>query len=111
MAKKNVLIEVDGETKLMKLGFNGLIEIEETLGRPLSEFGDGDIKFADLRTIFYIALKHGGDAKVTLEQTGDYLDSVLEEKGMDYLTEKLTELFNSLMGSKEAQAPFLSTVQ
>lgn len=108
MAKKNVIIEVNGDHKLMKLGFNGLIELEETLGKPITEIANGEVKFADLRTMFYIALKHGGDKNITVEQTGDLLDDVMSEKGMQYLTDKLTELFNNVMGVQDQQS-FLAT--
>lgn len=104
MAKKNVIIEVNGENKLLKLGFNGLIELEELMGKPITEMADGEIQFADLRTIFYVALKSGGDKKITMEDTGDILDDIIEEHGMEYLTDKLTKLFNNVMGSKSKES-------
>lgn len=107
MAKKNILIEVDGENKILRLGFNGLIELEETLGKGMTAMSDGDIKFKDLRTMFYIALKHGGEKDVTEEKTGEYLDTIISEKGMEYLSEKLAELFQLTMGAT-AQNSFLS---
>lgn len=105
MAKEHVIINVNGKPKILKIGFNGLIELEESLGRPISDISNGDIQIADLRTIFYIALKHGGYKEVTLEETGDILDVVAEEEGMQYLTDKLTLVFNNMMGGNQ-QATF-----
>lgn len=101
MAKENVVVNVGGKPKILKIGFNGLIELEEKLGRSITDISDGEIGFADLRTIFYIAFKHGGDKKITLEGTGDILDQVIEAEGMEYLTEKLTGVFENMMGGAE----------
>lgn len=108
MAKEHVVINVNGKPKILKIGFNGLIELEEALERPISEISGGDIQISDLRTIFFIALKYGGYKEVTLEETGDILDSVVETEGMQYLTDKLTLVFNNMMGGKQ-QESFLST--
>lgn len=108
MAKKSIVLEVNGAPKLMKLGFNGLIALEEALGKPITEIANGEVAFSDLRTMFHVALKHGGDKKLTLEDTGDILDDVIDNKGMNYLTDKLTELFESIMGDQE-QETFLAS--
>ena len=102
MAKKKVTLNVNEEEVTLKLGFNGLIYLEEELGRPMTELSEGDgIKFADLRTIFYVALKKGSLKDITVEETGDLIDDILEEQGMEYLSGKLTELFNTSMGNNK----------
>lgn len=98
MAKKDVIIEVEGKPVILRLGFNGLIELEESIGKPIAELTDGEVSFVDLRTIFYVAIKQGGKKDITVEGTGDILDTVLESHGMEYLANKIGELFESLMG-------------
>lgn len=105
MAKKDVIINVDGKPKILRLGFNGLIELEEVMGRPITEMSNGSVSFGDLRAIFYVAFKHGGMKKITIEKTGELLDSVIEEEGMEYLTERLSEVFENMMGGQKDSFP------
>lgn len=104
MAKEHVIINVNGKPKILKIGFNGLIELEEMLDKPISEISGGDVQISDLRTIFFIALKHGGYKEITLEETGEILDSVVEEEGMQYLTDRLTIVFNNMMGGNQTES-------
>lgn len=105
MAKEDVILNVDGKPVLLRLGFNGLINLEEELGRPISEIADGSISFGDLRAIFYVAIKQGGKKGISLEDTGDILDAVLQEHGMEYLTNAIKELFEKVMGGSGDSFP------
>lgn len=105
MAKKDVIINVDGKPKMLKLGFNGLIELEEVMGKPMTEMGDGSVSFKDFRAIFYVALKHGGMKNITIEKTGELLDTVIEEEGMEYLANKVGELFEKITGGQGDSFP------
>lgn len=106
---KNVVINVNGDAKLLKLGFNGFVELEEALGKPVSEISGGEVAFADLRTIFQVALKRGGMKNITAEDAGDILDEVVENEGLQYLVDKLTELIENSMGTHEQPDSFPNT--
>lgn len=106
MSKKQVIINVDGNPKILKLGFNGFVELEEALGKPISEISGGGVAFADLRTIFRVALKRGGMKTITGEEAGDILDTVVEEEGLQYLVNKLTELIENSMGTHAQDKSF-----
>lgn len=106
---KNVVINVNGDARLLKLGFNGFVELEEALGKPISEIAGGDVAFADLRTIFQVALKRGGLKDITSEEAGDILDDVIESEGLQYLVDKLTELIENSMGTHAQDKSFLNS--
>ena len=99
MSKEQVVLNVDGKPKVMKLGFNGFVELEEKIGKPITEISSGEVAFADLRTIFQVALRRGGMKDITAEETGDILDIVIEEEGLEYLVDKLTQVIEGSMGS------------
>ncbi|MEB6213527.1 hypothetical protein MXL49_16725 [Enterococcus casseliflavus] len=101
MAKKIITMNIDGEEKHLKVGINALTDLEQLMERPLASIGD-EISIADLRAMFYVSLKWE-DKKMTLEQAGDLMDSVVEEKGFQFLAESLSELISSSMGG--AQLP------
>lgn len=103
---KNVVINVNGDAKLLKLGFNGFVELEKALGKPISEISGGEVSFADLRTIFQVALKRGGMKDIDGEKAGEILDDVVESEGLQYLVDKLTELIENSMGTHEQSGSF-----
>ena len=106
MSKEQVIINVDGRPKILRLGFNGFVELEEALGKPITEISNGEVAFKDLRTIFQVALKRGGMRNITPEETGDILDTVTEEEGLDYLVDKLTEVIEGSMGGAPEEGSF-----
>ncbi|MGB3160392.1 MAG: hypothetical protein WBA84_04000 [Carnobacterium sp.] len=99
MAKKIVTIQMDKE-RHMKIGMNALVQLEKEMGKPITEISKG-VSMADLVSIFYIALKWE-DKKLTKEITGDIMDDCIDEHGMDYLTEKMSEALSGAMGNGKA---------
>lgn len=102
MSKEQVVLKVDGKPKVMKLGFNGFVELEEKMGKPISEISSGEVSFVDLRDIFQVALRRGGMKGISAEETGDILDAVIEEEGLEYLVGKLTEVIEGSMGGQDS---------
>lgn len=102
MSKEQVVLNVDGKPKIMKLGFNGFVELEEKMGKPISEISSGEVSFVDLRDIFQVALRRGGMKGISAEETGDILDTVIEEEGLDYLVDKLTQVIEGSMGGQDS---------
>lgn len=101
MANKIITIIADKERHL-KLGINGLIEIEKMLDKPLAQLGE-NMGFEDFRTILYVALKWE-DKKLTLEQTGDLMDDYIATNGFEKLGQTIGELITAAMGNLPSQA-------
>jgi len=99
MAKKLVEIKLD-KTRYLQAGINSIIRIEAELNKPITELSE-NVKLTDLRTILYCLLV-GHDKKLTQEKVGELMDIAIEEHGMDYLSEKITEAMNAALGQ---QAP------
>ncbi|MCA1025787.1 hypothetical protein LCM23_06755 [Cytobacillus kochii] len=88
MSTKIVAVEAD-KNRHLKYGVNQLIEIEEMLGRSVTELGTST-GIKDLRTIMYVGLRWE-DKELNEEKTGDIMDSMIEKHGMDYVSEKLAK--------------------
>lgn len=97
--RQTVVIEAD-RTRHMRLGFNQLVELEDTLGRPITELNN-NIGIKDMRAILYVALKQD-DPTLTLDQTGDIIDEIIEKNSIEYLTTKLTEVMEQSFGNSNA---------
>lgn len=97
---KIITIQADKERHL-KLGVNGLIQLEEDLGKPVSEISEG-IGMKEFRAILYLALKWE-DKSLTYEQTGEIMDLIIEAKGFEYLGETISELIQNAMGVLPSQ--------
>lgn len=81
----------------LKFGINALIQLEQELGRPLSEMTDA-FKMSDLRDMLYVGLKWE-DKSLTKEQVGDAMDCVIANEGISALTEKLGEAMGGSLGN------------
>jgi len=96
------LIEIDMDKKrYLQTGMNTMILLEKELGRPLSEMGEGSIKLADMRTMFYCMLRQQ-DKKLTHEKVGDIMDIAIDLHGMEYLSNKLSEAMSGAFGGGAA---------
>lgn len=92
---KIITVKADKERHL-KLGVNGLIQLEEDLKKPISELSEG-MGMKDFRAILYLALKWE-DKELTYEQTGELMDLIIEDKGFEYLGSIVGELIQNAMG-------------
>ena len=95
MAKKLVEIKLD-KVRYLQAGINSIILIETELGKSITELSD-NVKLADLRTILYCLLV-GMDKKLTHEKVGDLMDTAIQEHGIEYLSDKITEAMNASLG-------------
>jgi hypothetical protein len=88
MSTKIVAVEADRQ-RYLKFGVNQLIEIEELLGRGLTDLGEST-SMKDLRTILFVGLKWE-DKTLKQEDAGDIMDTMIEKHGMEYVSKKLGE--------------------
>ncbi|MBA4547683.1 hypothetical protein H1R82_07345 [Thermoactinomyces intermedius] len=80
MAKQTVTVKLDKQRKL-KYTFSAFCELEEALGRPLTEIKN-NFRMKDLRALVWAGLLHE-NPDLTLEETGRLLDEApsLEDVG------------------------------
>lgn len=78
--KKAVTFEVNGDIYSLRLDVNALCKIEDILGKPMSELGES-MGLKDLRIVFSCGLS----PKVSLEEAGDVMTGIIEEKGVEEL--------------------------
>ena len=95
MSKKLVEIKLD-KKRYLQAGINAIIRMEIEIGRPITELSD-NVKLADLRTMLYCLLV-SQDKKLTQEKVGELMDIAIEEHGMEYLSEKITEAMTASLG-------------
>ena len=81
---KTVMIQAD-KARNLKYGINQMVELEELLGKPVTNMDMENFSMKDLRTMFYVALKWE-DKKLTHETAGDIMDSVIENEGIESLS-------------------------
>lgn len=101
MANKCVLFEAD-KARNLKFNFAALIMLEEDFGLKVADLSTGEIGFKDMRNFLYCGLKHE-DETLTIEQVNDILDVVMEEKGMEYIGEKLGEALTKAFGQPKQE--------
>ncbi|MGL5460718.1 MAG: hypothetical protein ACRDBY_13970 [Cetobacterium sp.] len=101
--KKGLAFEVNGDIYTLRFTINELCNIEDLLGKPVSQLGEGSMGIKEMRVMFYCGLR--GAKKYSMEEVGDLMSDIIEEKGNDYLNELLiTAMGNSLgTGVEEPQ--------
>ena len=95
--KPSILIELD-RPRNIRLNTNALVKVEEILNRPISEFGTS-FGMTEIRAMLWAGLLHE-DKSITLDSVGDLID----EAGLEYVTEKVGEAINVAMGIKSEEA-------
>lgn len=95
MAKIIVEIKLD-KKRYLQAGINSIIRMETEIGRPITELSD-NVRLSDLRTMLYCLLV-AQDKKLTQEKVGELMDIAIEEHGMEYLSEKITEAMTAPLG-------------
>jgi hypothetical protein len=98
---KTVLLDAD-KARNLRFSTNQLIELEEQLGRSVMSLDEG-LKFADLRTMIHVGLRWE-DSDLTLDQTGEIMDAVIEKHGFEVLSKAVGEAVKKAFGGK-AQPP------
>jgi len=72
----HVEITLDKPRKI-RYNVNAMCDLEEIFGGQglASIFDEGKAGFTQLRALLYVGLKHGGDKKITIEDTGSLIDN------------------------------------
>ena len=92
--KKGLTFQTQNNIYSLRFSVNNLCKLEDLLGRPLSQLGD-NIGLREMRTMFYCGLT----PSMSLEQCGEVIDEILEEKGIDGLNDILDRALTLSIGS------------
>ena len=99
---RGITIQAD-KTRMLRFSINAMIEYKQARGEEimtaLARMNDG-IDFEFLRYMYFLGLKHE-DKELTEEKTGEIMDVLLEEKGIEYVAEILSEAITKAFGIKE----------
>lgn len=98
---KTVLLEASDKARNLKLSANAVCELEEKHGLKFDELQNGG-GFREMRLILYALLKWE-NKNITLEEAGEIMDKVVEEKGFQYLGDKIAEAVNAYFGVEQAK--------
>lgn len=99
---KGITIQAD-RTRMLRFNINSMIEYKQAKGEDIMKaFSrmEKEIDFEFLRYLFYLGLKHE-DKGLTEEATGEIMDIILEDKGIEYLANILAEAITKAFGIKE----------
>ncbi|MEX3713654.1 hypothetical protein ABFV99_14770 [Cytobacillus horneckiae] len=95
---KGVLLETKNNTYRLRFSINAQAEIEELLGVSMfSLMSDGN-SIKKMRTMICIGINHGEKQNLTYDQAGEIMDEILEVKGLQYLSRKLSEAIKQSYG-------------
>ena len=81
---KTVMIQAD-KARNLKYGINQMVELEELLGKPVTNMDMENFSMKDLRAMVYVGLKWE-DKKLTQEIAGDIMDTAIENDGIESLS-------------------------
>ncbi|WP_028977413.1 hypothetical protein [Sporolactobacillus terrae] len=86
---EKTIIQTRNDTYFLRFSINAHCEAEELLGMPITQVGD-NAGISTMRTLLYVGLKYGGRA-VTMDQAGNIMEEIIDEKGMEGFTTKISE--------------------
>lgn len=98
MAKKQGFVKVKlDKLRKLKYGFNAFVEMEEALGKPVTDLGKDSVSFKDIRVMLWAGLLHD-DPDISLEEVGDLVD---DADSLSDVAEKITEGIALALGTEE----------
>ncbi|WP_240511862.1 gene transfer agent family protein [Paludifilum halophilum] len=75
-----------------KFDLNALTELEDALGKPVTQLNDGTVGMRELRAMIWAGLLHESP-DLTLRETGDIIDLERIEEITEKVTEAMTAAF------------------
>ena len=90
------MIQADKQRRI-RFDTNAFCMMEEITGKSLSELNDR-AGIRDIRAMLYCGL-FWEDDQLTLEKTGDILDTIMRKNGLDEVTKKLGKALEAATGS------------
>lgn len=85
--------------KHLRMDVNAMCDIEDILGCAITDIGE-TMGMREMRVVLFCSLRWE-DKNLTLQQTGEIMQEVIQEKGVEYLGEILGEVMNHAFGNKK----------
>jgi hypothetical protein len=83
---------VKDKTYTLRYNFNAIVDIEDTLKKPITQLVQGDqFGLKEIRAIIWGGLKHENNG-LTLQQTGFLIDDYTQEQSLSELIENAVKL-------------------
>lgn len=96
---KGVNIETSKEIYKLRFPVNAQIDIEDLCNETLISLITKPIPMRPLRTVVYVGLKYGMKGQTyTLDETGDIMDEIIQEKGLSALTDAIGAAVEQALG-------------
>lgn len=97
------VLKIKGNNYPLKFSINAMIEFEELSGKSFSQIGD-NMSLANIRLLFYVGLKAGGN-DVNELQAGMLMNDYVEDNGMEKFGEILSKSAVEALGKNKAKPP------
>ena len=98
--KKFVTIKADKERNL-RFNFNSLMILEENLDKPVTSLWSS-LSFKDINLLVWAGLLNE-EPTITKEETADIIEAVIENEGLQSLSNKLAVAITIAFGSEKKQ--------
>jgi hypothetical protein len=98
----NTVLKTNRNTYFIKFGINAHCEAEEILGFPITQIDDTRAGISTFRTLLFVGLKYGGNP-VQMQQSGEIMEEVIADKGMEYLVGQITQAINNSLTQQNSQ--------
>lgn len=93
-----VTIKADKERHI-RFNFNSLVILEESLDRPVTALS-GSLSFKDINLLVWAGLLHE-EPTLTKEETADIIEAVIENEGLQSLSNKLAVAITIAFGTEK----------
>jgi hypothetical protein len=96
--KKAISFEADGNLYQLRFDINVMCQIEDLLGRPISQLGE-QMSIKELRLLFMCGL----NPKCDVEETGEVMSVIASEHGINRLNELVQDALALAVGEQKSQ--------
>ncbi|MFC0559685.1 hypothetical protein [Halalkalibacter alkalisediminis] len=93
-------IQTNNDTYLLRFSINAHCEAEQLLGFPITQLSEDTAGMTTFRTLLFVGLKFGGNP-VPMDKAGDIMEEVIQDQGMDYFSDKISEAINKGLAQQQ----------
>jgi len=95
---KSIILRAD-KARNLRYSTNAFCKMEEMTGKPVTQLAE-NAGMSDLRVMLFCGL-YWEDNDLTEEKAGDIMDIVMQNHGIDELTDKISKAMELAMGEKK----------
>ena len=95
------ILKTNQNAYFIKFSINAHCEAEELLGFPITQINEKNAGLLTFRTLLFVGMKYGGNP-VSMEQAGEVIEEVVQDKGMDYFSKQMGEAIKNSLNNQES---------